>query len=492
MKFRLLSYCLFICLAIDFSSILSQSRGDLISSQLIGTRTQSEIETIYAQFGIPVFLSPIQYDVDLYKLVYFTPDASGENLTIASGLVMVPVGECDFPLFCYNHGTSLYGTPISSLGGEWQIGIFFATSGYLAVLPDYLGMGDTPLDHPHPYIHAKSEATAVVDMLRASRIFCTNQEIRLNEQVFLSGYSQGGHVAMAAFKEMELLHSDEFQLTAAAPASGPYDVSRTTRDTLLLNQPSATGSFYLSYVLTSYQFVYGNMWTTPSDVFVPPYDVQIPAFFDRQSPQSGVVFPDTARTMFWPALVDSLQEDSLNLHPINQALAENDVYDWTPNAPVRMFYCEADEQVPYYNAFVAQNQFVANGSSSSSIVSSGASLGHQDCAPPSLLLTKAWFDSLRVDCTADSVTSIDRDWRQHVQVFPNPFSGNLNILQSGNRKKSIHRVQVVDLQGRVIVEKELVPYLPEQTLHFPELHAGSYVFKWIGLQWSGYQILQVH
>jgi hypothetical protein len=39
----------------------------------------------------------------------------------------------------------------------------------LSAMPDYIGMGGSP--GLHPYVHAASEATASIDMIRAAREF---------------------------------------------------------------------------------------------------------------------------------------------------------------------------------------------------------------------------------------------------------------------------------------------------------------------------------
>jgi hypothetical protein len=83
------------------------------------------------------------------------------------------------PLFSYQHGTLTQTNEAPSsmnLSGEVSVGIAFATSGYAAVVPDYLGLGDSP--GLHPYHHARSEATACVDMLRAAKSFCTATRLR--------------------------------------------------------------------------------------------------------------------------------------------------------------------------------------------------------------------------------------------------------------------------------------------------------------------------
>ena len=120
-------------------------------------------------------------------------------------------------------------------GGELFLGIVFAPGGYVVCMPDYLGLGLG--EGLHPYCHAKSEATATVDMLRATRQVCDEQDIHLNDQTFLFGYSQGGHATMAAARELELYHTDEFTLTASAPMSGPYDISGAQTELVVSDEP---------------------------------------------------------------------------------------------------------------------------------------------------------------------------------------------------------------------------------------------------------------
>src|ERR1051326_8920384 len=113
------------------------------------------------------------------------------------------------------------------LHSELVVGLAFATSGYAVAMPDYLGLGDSP--GLHPYHHARSEATASVDMLRAARAFCAANGFQLNGRLFLAGYSQGGHATMALLRELETWHMNEFTVTACAPMAGAYDRSEERR-----------------------------------------------------------------------------------------------------------------------------------------------------------------------------------------------------------------------------------------------------------------------
>ena len=73
-------------------------------------------------------------------------------------------------------------------------------------MPDYLGLGSSP--SYQGYGHARSEATCVVDALRAGRSLCASNNVTLNGQLFLTGYSEGGQVTMAAHRELEALCLD--------------------------------------------------------------------------------------------------------------------------------------------------------------------------------------------------------------------------------------------------------------------------------------------
>jgi dienelactone hydrolase len=135
--------------------------------------------------------------------------------------------------------------------GEGQVGLLFAGLGYVAFLPDYLGLGLTSRGF-HPYVHAASEAWAALDMLRAGDQFCQQLQVAVNAQLFITGYSQGGHGAMALHRAIEKDPSNEFTVTAAAPLSGPYSISGVMRN-LILTDTVYYDPAYIPNTALSYQ-----------------------------------------------------------------------------------------------------------------------------------------------------------------------------------------------------------------------------------------------
>jgi len=162
-----------------------------------------------------------------------------------------------YPMLCYQHGTSSSKTDVPShLNGESQLATILSGMGYLVAAPDYLGLGDSP--GFHPYVHAATEASAAVDLLRAARDFAAQEVLQLNGQVFVTGYSQGGHAAMALHRKLELELSNEFAVTAAAPMSGPYSIGGIMRE-LILSENEYFFPAYIPNTILSYRHIFPTL-----------------------------------------------------------------------------------------------------------------------------------------------------------------------------------------------------------------------------------------
>jgi Secretory lipase len=357
----------------------------VVSSRLIQRVTRAEIGAL----GIPV--TP-QYDVDLFQIVYMTPGVDGVETTV-SGAVAIPVSALvELPLVSYQHGTEVRRDDVASISGmdvpETLVAVLFATSGYLGVMPDYIGLGVSTV--LHPYTHAATLASATVDMLRASRDFAAEKDLKLSGQVFLIGYSEGGSATAAAQRLIESSFSSEFDLVASAPMAGSYDMSGVMVGVMRSDQPFPA-TYYLPYLMLAYDQIYG-LFNSTSDVFVAPYAGQIPGLYDgtHGAGEINSALPAVPVTLLQPDFVAAFDADEN--HPMRVALRDNDLYDWAPETPTRLYHCTADDTVPFANSQLAFDTFTANGSSSVKLMPLSFG-GHVDCAAPALILGKFWFDS---------------------------------------------------------------------------------------------------
>ena len=133
---------------------------------------------------------------------------------------------------------------------------------------------------------------------------------------------------------------------------------------------------YLPYLLQSYQHVYGNLYDSIQQIYVPPYDQTLPPLLDGTFDmwQVDQAMPPVPRDIIQPDYADLFFSDSL--HPAYLALKDNDVYEWVPEAPVMFNYCRNDEQVTFLNTLVASNYMISNGAPGIQVIERDSVLGH--------------------------------------------------------------------------------------------------------------------
>jgi len=226
-------------------------RGRLLTNIAVGQLSNNQVRSVMLDLGASGFVSP-RFPVTLLRFTYETIDPFGLSIK-ASALLVLPHGVTEpFTLVGVQHGTTVLKNSIpsqSSQSTSREVGIAFGTLGYVAVVADNLGLGDSPGYQTHS--HAKSEATCVADALRAAQTLCASNQVALNGQLFLYGYSQGGHVTMSTHRELETFHTNEFTVTASAPSAGAYDLGGVTVEGILSN-PSYPNPWYFPILLLAF------------------------------------------------------------------------------------------------------------------------------------------------------------------------------------------------------------------------------------------------
>ncbi|MDF1697486.1 MAG: T9SS type A sorting domain-containing protein [Saprospiraceae bacterium] len=393
-----------------------------------------------------------KYGVDLYRVNYTTSSIEG-TLDTASGLVCIPhIEGFGLPLVSYGHGTvdSRYDVP-SYLSFEHSLPAIYSSIGTVCVAPDYLGLGDN--DGIHPYVHAETEASASYDLIVAVEEFLSvEMNIGLNNQLFITGYSQGGHSAMALHRYVET--ETDLEVTGSLPMSGPYSISTGMKD-LLVSDESYDYVAYLAWTAISYQEVYGTIYPNNdiTQFFKQPYADIILKFQNEEASLSEIN----------EELIDSLiaieggsfpklmiQDDLLNAilteedHPVNIALRDNDVYDWAPTADTRLLYCMGDDQVAFENSIIARDKMNENGATQVVATDLNPAYDHGECVTPAatsfvfFLLVFADLTSTSELATTDFV------------VYPNPSSHQFQI--KSDNLPSIFSVEVYDISGAMVYQ----------------------------------------
>lgn len=226
--------------------------------------------------------------VTVEKISYETKGSGGEA-TNATGALMLPSGSdpaCtgDRPILLHAHGTAVekdydftqVGNTDNTAGEEATLtAANFAAQGYIVVVPNYAGYDTSTLDY-HPYLNAKQQSEEMVTALDTARAAIKQQQkanntdyVNVNDsgKLFLTGYSQGGHVVMATAR---LLEEQNKPVTAIAPSSGPYALA-AFGDAIFTGNVNIGSVNFTPLLVSSLQKVNNAIYRNPTEVFSPQY-----------------------------------------------------------------------------------------------------------------------------------------------------------------------------------------------------------------------------
>jgi pimeloyl-ACP methyl ester carboxylesterase len=382
------------------------SRTGFISEVIVATVSTVDIDALSSD--IAQRSGAAVCDVRVREVVHTTTGPDGGTYLVSAGLyepVRSPSCAGPFPLLSFNRGTATAQNRAMSAFGDADafpgIGAtaiqIFAAHGYVVIATDYLGFARSPFPY-HPYMHAASQATTTIDAILAARSSLERRGVPLSGKLFLAGYSQGGHAAMATLRAIEASPALGLSVTAAGGMSGPYNVARQVRDVAndAWDATAPQDTLVATYILTAYQQVYGNLYDSPDVYFRPPYGDGIETLlptrddtlppgvtvygppwlfsigrvdwpdFSNRCPSSGPVTwgVDCTRLPFVMSflLTEQLRADLQDtLHPLSVALRENTLVDWRPEAPVLLCGGGRDATVDFQNSIDAHRGMVAAG-----------------------------------------------------------------------------------------------------------------------------------
>ncbi|MCB0509815.1 MAG: hypothetical protein KDC82_03550, partial [Bacteroidetes bacterium] len=169
------------------------SAQTLLSYEKIEHLDKEALNKFWKDNGVPKLITPLISEIDIYELKYYTKLPDGEQV-IASGLYYVPLNyPYEVATMQYNHGTAMTNRTGDSYdyNGESTICKIFAADGYAVAWQDYIGLGKAT--GFHPYQHLETEGQSGVDLLRAVKEINAQIGLEVNDQLFIAGYSQGGH-----------------------------------------------------------------------------------------------------------------------------------------------------------------------------------------------------------------------------------------------------------------------------------------------------------
>ncbi len=390
-----------------------QATGSYSVSDLLSMLSGNSDEAQLLKLTFAPFCS-----VSVYHMEYETVGGQGEATT-ASGAIMVPGGadpSCQGarPVVLYAHGTSTdKAYDIAALPGNSEgelLAAVFAAQGYIVVAPNYAGYDISTLSY-HPYLVADQQSHEMMDALAAARSAFSTVGATGGSKLFVTGYSQGGYVALATLRAMQAAGTS---VTAAGPMSGPYALG-AFGDAIFMGEVDGGATINFTMIVSAYQHSYGNVYGTAADVFSPQYAAHIASLLPTTTsrsdlyaqgllpqyalfsntppaPQYASMTPATMPADLAPAFALGFGPSPLvtnayrlgylqdaQAHPdggfpntttgmppagaangLRQDLARNDLRDFAPTVPVLLCGGDSDPEVFYLNTQLMQGYWAAH------------------------------------------------------------------------------------------------------------------------------------
>jgi hypothetical protein len=394
------------------------ARGELVQSppprvtSMSATDFTARLQASPSGLGLLQLAGTPACGVDVQYMKYGTVGGVNEA-TQASGALMVPTGsapQCSGarPIVLYAHGTNItkrynladFTDSTNPAYSEAQLlAALYTAQGYIVVAPNYAGFDSSPLSY-HPYLNADQQSKDMMDALAAAKkaLPALLSPTSASGKLFITGYSQGGHVAMATHRAMQ---AAGLPVTASAPMSGPYALAAYT-DAIFYGNVPAGSTLFTPLLANSYQKAYGNLYGATTDLYEAAYasgiESLVPGVYDFTTvvtngklpqlalfnstpptpafaaitPPTGTGATDalfaagfgTGNLLTNTARLNYLQDAAVNpdgvvpsfttgataatpQSPIRQATKLNDLRGWTPVAPVLLCAGSGDPTIFY-------------------------------------------------------------------------------------------------------------------------------------------------
>ncbi|MGD1027097.1 hypothetical protein [Candidatus Binatus soli] len=335
---------------------------------------------------------PVSHGIDLYRISYWSM-VDGRSMLL-SGLMVLPESGPLRGTVLYMHGTNV-DRRRSVSNPSFEEGVLvsgvFAGGGYLHLAPDLLGLGISK--GVQPYFYNPGTIDQTLDFLRAAQTVSKDLGRRWNADIYITGFSQGGHASAVIQHALEGLGNPSWHVIAGAGIAGPYDVADIALP-LAMTGAASGDSLYL----TNLALCYSTYYRQPLEsVLKPERAAKAGILLDGDHADDlAKSLPTNPRELFTPEFLTAF--DRKQPHWFLNAARENEAYAWAPKAPFRAYYGDKDVDVAPENAKFFVREALSRGGHVEAV--SVGPEDHNGTAYHSIPRIRRWFDDLSAPSNA--------------------------------------------------------------------------------------------
>ena len=295
----------------------SQKNGKLVSVESIQTLTPEQVHAISRQnYGAaaPAPTGPV-----IKAVLKYTSLDDEKNVIHLYARAYIPASGESLPVFGFAPGTtgigdqcaaSLEQPAVKNWANYESHMATYAGQGYASIITDYEGMRDP--SRLHHYMVGELEGRAVLDSVLVLQNWADTKNRVSKNDVFVGGFSQGGHSAMWADK-IQRNYAPQIPIKGVVGFGPVSDVKRTLEDV----GRGANLTWFGPLVLASYSDYYKRDYEL-SRILTPKWSTNLTTLASSNCIDSfGAYWGRQAGSVYQPAFLQALNSDTLTRNGFN-------------------------------------------------------------------------------------------------------------------------------------------------------------------------------
>ncbi len=218
-----------------------------------------------------------------------------------------------------------------------------ASRGYVVMIPDYPGFGDSFGKCFIPYVEKETMAHTTIDFVKASQKVLQENHYAKKNGLFITGYSLGAFVATQVARELETKPTDNLSVDLLFAGGTPCNIKHIAdmvRTSEILPEPYLLPLAVCGYKQNSYPDL------DVSHILKEPYASNLSVYFDGKQDKHKT-FPQKTEDLFTHAFIHNTNKNNTQ---INAILKANSLTPWNNKCKFILLHGKEDRTVHYDNA----------------------------------------------------------------------------------------------------------------------------------------------
>ena len=281
-----------------------------------------------------------------FPVAYWSQTPQGDSLLV-SGRVYLPKNRILNGIIVANHYTMTSDEEVPS--NRVSMEMIFLMKGYAVIMPDYVGYG-LSREEVHPYLHWRNAAQTAVDLLNCMPELLDYYGYTYPKDVVVTGYSQGGAVALGVARMIEENYHQENEWTVRKlyAGAGPYDPAGTYLFSMERNEMGIPAAIPLIVMGLNDAYELGF---TLDEFFLDPLLSNYEDWVVSKEYTVGQINQLMGSTIMSELMTeDALTLDSPQADMLYEVLLWNSTVGYDLQAPAYFLHSLEDEVVPLLNS----------------------------------------------------------------------------------------------------------------------------------------------